>query len=55
MARRIVLLQNHGCVVGSAAELASSSDSAISEFIGEDGAEYLSRHASELDLEEPGR
>jgi phospholipid/cholesterol/gamma-HCH transport system ATP-binding protein len=55
MARRIVLLQNHGCVVGSAAELASSSDSAISEFIGEDGAEYLSRHAAELGLEEPGR
>jgi phospholipid/cholesterol/gamma-HCH transport system ATP-binding protein len=47
MASQIVLLRDQGCVVGSPAELASSRESAISEFIGEDGAEYLARHRRE--------
>lgn len=55
MARRIVLLKHRGCVVGTPAELASSSDSEISGFIGEDGAEFLARHAAELGLPEPPR
>jgi len=55
MASQIVLLKNHGCVVGTPAELASSRDSAISDFIGEDGAEYLSRHTGEIRPEERPR
>ncbi len=47
MAHRILLLRNGGCVEGSPAELASSRDSAIREFLGKDGAEHLSRCGSE--------
>ena len=44
MADRIFLIRERGCLSGSPLELAGSSDSAIVEFIGEDGAEYLARH-----------
>ena len=48
MAHRILLLRNGGCVEGSPAELASSRDSAIREFLGKDGAEYLSHHGHDI-------
>lgn len=43
MAQQLVLLQDGHAVVGAPAELAMSSDSAIADFIGEDGAAYLAR------------
>ncbi|MDE0885085.1 MAG: ATP-binding cassette domain-containing protein [Myxococcota bacterium] len=49
MAHRILLLRNLGCVDGSPAQLASSRDSAIREFLGQDGAEYLAHHGHELE------
>lgn len=45
MADRLVLLQDGRCIAGSPAELAASRDSAIAEFIGEDGAQFLARLA----------
>lgn len=48
MAHRILLLRNGGCVEGSPAQLASSRDSAIREFLGKDGAEYLAHHGHEF-------
>ncbi len=47
MAHQLVLLQERGCVIGRPAELAASHDSSIADFIGEDGAEFLARHAGE--------
>ena len=44
MADQIFLIRDRGCLSGSPIELAGSQDSAILEFIGEDGAEYLARH-----------
>lgn len=44
MADQLLLLQEGGCVSGSPRELAGSRDSAIADFIGEDGAEYLAHH-----------
>ena len=44
MADQIILMRNRTCVSGSPLELAGSTDSAILEFIGEDGAEYLAHH-----------
>ena len=44
LADQLVLLQEGGCVSGSPLELAGSRDSAIAEFIGEDGAEFLAHH-----------
>lgn len=44
MAERLLLLQPQGeAVAGTPAELAASRDSAIAEFIGEDGAAFLAR------------
>jgi hypothetical protein len=54
MAEQLLLLQESGCVSGRPAELAASRESAITEFIGEDGAEFLARHAGELDVDGPG-
>jgi phospholipid/cholesterol/gamma-HCH transport system ATP-binding protein len=48
MADQLVLLQDQGCVSGSSAELAASRDSAVREFIGEDGAEFLARHLDDV-------
>ncbi|MEE3326263.1 MAG: ATP-binding cassette domain-containing protein [Myxococcota bacterium] len=45
MADQIFLMRDRGCLSGSPLELAGSQDSEILEFIGEDGAEYLARHA----------
>jgi len=45
MADRLLLLQEGRCLAGRPAELAASRDSAIAEFIGEDGAEFLARLA----------
>jgi phospholipid/cholesterol/gamma-HCH transport system ATP-binding protein len=44
MAEQLLLLRDGGCISGSPAELAASRESAITEFIGEDGAEFLARH-----------
>jgi len=43
MADRLLLLQERGAVTGTPAELAASRDSAIADFIGEDGAAFLAR------------
>lgn len=48
MAHRIILLRTGECIEGSPAELASSRDSAIREFLGKDGAEYLAHHGHEF-------
>ncbi|MBW2229209.1 MAG: ATP-binding cassette domain-containing protein [Deltaproteobacteria bacterium] len=44
MAEQLLLLQDRSVVSGAPAELAASRESAIAEFIGEDGAEFLARH-----------
>jgi phospholipid/cholesterol/gamma-HCH transport system ATP-binding protein len=44
LAHRIFLLRNGTCVEGAPAELAVSRDSAIREFLGKDGDEYLAHH-----------
>jgi len=44
MADQLLLLQDGHCVAGTPASLAASSSSAIVDFIGEDGAEYLALH-----------
>ena len=49
MAHRILLLRDFSCIDGSPAQLASSRDSAIREFLGQDGAEYLAHHGHELE------
>jgi phospholipid/cholesterol/gamma-HCH transport system ATP-binding protein len=55
MAERLVLLQDGRAVIGTPAELAASSDSAIAEFIGEDGAAFLARrHEAEASREGGG-
>jgi phospholipid/cholesterol/gamma-HCH transport system ATP-binding protein len=43
MAEQLVLLQEGRAMIGTPAELAASRDSAIVDFIGEDGAAYLAR------------
>ena len=48
MAHRILLLRGGGCLEGSPGQLASSRDSAIREFLGKDGAEYLAHHGDEF-------
>jgi phospholipid/cholesterol/gamma-HCH transport system ATP-binding protein len=44
LAEQLLLLQDGRATSGAPAELAASRESAISEFIGEDGAEFLARH-----------
>ena len=46
MADQVLLLQEGHSISGSPQELAASRDSAIVDFMGEDGAEYLSHHVS---------
>jgi len=41
MADQMILLRDGGCVAGTPEELASSSDSGVTEFLGEDGHAYL--------------
>ena len=53
MADRLFLLQDRGCVDGSPEDLAASRESAIAEFIGEDGAEFLARHIERVASGEP--
>lgn len=53
MADQLVLLRDGGAATGTPAELAASRDSAIAEFIGEDGAAYLAR-LHEEGLDAPG-
>ena len=48
MAHRIILLRGGESIEGSPAQLASSRDSAIREFLGKDGAEYLAHHGHEV-------
>lgn len=43
MAEQLLLLREGRCISGAPAQLAASRESAISEFIGEDGAEFLAR------------
>jgi phospholipid/cholesterol/gamma-HCH transport system ATP-binding protein len=50
MAEQLLLLQDGAVVSGAPADLAASRESAIAEFIGEDGAEFLARHLHD----EPG-
>ncbi len=54
MADQLLLLQDGGCVSGTPASLAASHDSAIVDFIGEDGAEYLARHPQNGGAGAPG-
>jgi len=49
LAHRIFLLRGNACVEGAPAELASSRDSAIREFLGKDGDEYLAHHQPEFE------
>jgi len=50
MAERLLLLQQQGgAVIGTPAELAASRDSAIADFIGEDGAAFLARQRAAAD------
>jgi phospholipid/cholesterol/gamma-HCH transport system ATP-binding protein len=44
MAEQLFLLKDGGCVSGTPAELAASHDSAIAEFVGRDGADFLALH-----------
>jgi phospholipid/cholesterol/gamma-HCH transport system ATP-binding protein len=53
MAEKLLLLQDHRCISGAPAQLAASRESAISEFIGEDGAEFLARHLQQDSGGEP--
>ena len=48
MAHRIMLLRGGNCIEGSPRQLATSRDSAIREFLGKDGAEYLAHHGDEF-------
>jgi len=48
MAHRIMLLRGGRCIEGSPRQLATSPDSAIREFLGKDGAEYLAHHGEEF-------
>lgn len=41
MADQMILLRDGGCVAGTPEELASSSDTGVTEFLGEDGQAYL--------------
>ena len=52
LAHRIFLLRGNACVEGAPAELASSRDSAIREFLGKDGDEYLAHHQPEFEAED---
>jgi ABC-type transporter Mla maintaining outer membrane lipid asymmetry ATPase subunit MlaF len=48
MAQQLVLLRDGRAITGAPAELAASRESAIADFIGEDGAAYLARlHATD--------
>lgn len=43
MAHQMILLRRGGCIAGTPEELASSSDSEVTDFLGEDGRSYLAR------------
>ena len=43
MADQMILLRDGGCVTGTPEELASSSDTGVTEFLGEDGQSFLAR------------
>ncbi|MFK7898039.1 MAG: ABC transporter ATP-binding protein [Myxococcota bacterium] len=43
MADQMILLRDGGCVTGTPEELASSSDTGVTEFLGEDGQAFLAR------------
>ncbi len=49
LAHRIFLLRDGGCIEGSPAELATSRDSVIREFLGKDGDEYLAHHVRDFE------
>ncbi len=53
MADQLFLLRDGGCIDGRPETLAASHDSAIAEFIGEDGAEFLARHVARAASGEP--